>query len=138
MTTLTELFQQSKAVGPVNNGAYVRSRAAQVIRDAGFRLKKFVSITRPNDGVVMGIAFYSLPDLQLLDELVQASKSGHSYSIDIFDVLDCKSMADFDQLIPGVTPVYQTPVVGIWESGKLIEKAWGATARQLILDKYIQ
>jgi hypothetical protein len=104
-----------------------------------------VSIWRPGrstpPGVrrtLLGVAPYSLPDLQLVDQIREAVQQGacSGEQVQVFDVLTCATMEDFDERIPGIGPVYQTPVVGIWSNGILVEKASGARARQLILEHY--
>jgi len=88
--------------------------------------------------MLVGIAPYSLPDLELLDAIKEALKQKPSCEerVQVFDVLTCASMKDFDERIPGIGQVYQTPVVGIWEDGVLVQKASGAKARQLTLEQY--
>jgi hypothetical protein len=41
-------------------------------------------------------------------------------------------MQDLERLIAGVTPVYGTPIVGIWENGKLISRGWGSAAIEIL------
>jgi hypothetical protein len=36
------------------------------------------------------------------------------------------------RLIAGITPVYQSPVVGVWEDGHLTAREWGWKAFQLL------
>jgi hypothetical protein len=84
--------------------------------------------------MLLGIAPYSLPDLELLDALKESHRqnSTSSQRVQVFDVLSCTNANDFDQYVPGIGRVYQTPVVGIWENGVLVQKATGLKARQLI------
>lgn len=84
--------------------------------------------------IVVGVAPYSRPDMQLLDALLEKAEQDDEFRerLQIFDVLECASMADFDKHIPGLGNVYQTPVVGIWRDGLLYRKAWGGKARQLL------
>jgi hypothetical protein len=53
--------------------------------------------------------------------------------VDVFDVAQCRSEADFDLFIPGTGRVLQTPVVGLWVDGHLVEKASGFTGRLLVM-----
>jgi hypothetical protein len=98
--------------------------------------------------LLLGVASYSLYDLYLLDTLVEAGV-GHtnvrpasteggvapadkSVSVDVFSVHDCRRQEDFDEYVPGLTPVLQSPVVGLWREGKLVEKAVGAAGRKVV------
>jgi hypothetical protein len=84
--------------------------------------------------VLIGVAPWSGYDLRLLDILDQITSAvrGRVPHLAVFDVAECKSQQDFDRYIPSVSPVYQTPVVGIWENGDLKEKATGAVARNRV------
>src|SRR5262249_50610849 len=90
----------------------------------------------PSQGkrLLIGVAPYSAADLQLLDATneVLAQARGEPIRVDVFNVLECQSMADFDSYLPGIGPVYQTPVAGLWEEGVLRETASGRAARELI------
>jgi hypothetical protein len=56
--------------------------------------------------------------------------------VEVFDVQDCTGQSDFEQYVPGIAPVFQTPVVGIWENGKLIAKGSGRAGRDLVFDRF--
>lgn len=141
MMSFAELFHEGKKINPLDNGRFVLSRGEDMLAEAGIELGCRGAIeTGPHrDGVVIGVAFYSLPDLELLDRIIAARKvrpAQASEAIIIFDVLGCQSMEDFARLIPGITPVYQTPVIGIWRGGHLVHKETGARARELISSHY--
>jgi hypothetical protein len=93
--------------------------------------------------LVIGVATYSVHDLNLLD-LIQSYLTSHSVnggidfapdsvlSVDVFDVLDCRTPNDFEKYVPGIGPVSQTPVVGLWVDGGLVGSAFGYDGRMLI------
>lgn len=126
MMKLTHLFDERRGI--LDNGSYVRSRAPEVFEKTPLRLAHELATGSGKNRVVLGVAFYSRPDLELLDALVQKLRSGNCGTdrpIYVFDALMCKSMEDFERLVPGIAPVYDTPVVGIWEGGELVSKGWG-------------
>jgi hypothetical protein len=126
MMTFAQLFEESR--GMLDNGAFVRSKASEIFSGPPFALSEGLPIVPQRDGVLVGIAFYSLPDLRFLDDIVLRSRNtSHSRDlrIDVFDVLSCKSIQDFDSLFPGITPVTVTPVIGVWRNGTLIDKGAG-------------
>jgi hypothetical protein len=89
--------------------------------------------------ILIGVAAsYSIPDLQLLDELNKrlSSASNISDQVDVFDVSDCKEMKDFENYIPGIGNVYHTPVIGYWENGVLKESLSGFHARNWLVNRY--
>jgi hypothetical protein len=84
------------------------------------------------DRLLIGIATWSARDLSLLDTLSAAvAQQNTGLLIDVFNVADCPSQAAFDRYIPGVGPVFHTPVVGFWSGGRLLEKASGKAGRDL-------
>src|SRR5262249_27284589 len=85
--------------------------------------------------LLIGVATYSEYDMRLLDLLDDALGESRCSSIhvDVFDVLDCPTMDDFDRYVPGVGIVLQTPVVGVWENGVLKDKGSGAPAREKLV-----
>ena len=83
--------------------------------------------------LLIGIAPYSISDLCLLDQLLSiVVEDKGKIAIDIFDVLSCTTMGDFDKYVPGISQVFQTPVIGVWHDGVLIEAASGAAGRKLV------
>jgi hypothetical protein len=126
MITFAQLFEESR--GRLDNGAYVWSKAPEIVRGTTLMLSEGLPTAPQRDGALLGIAFYSLPDLQFLDDIVIRSRNTsdpRDMRIDVFDALSCKSMQDFESLFPGIAPVTFTPVIGIWRNGKLIEKGFG-------------
>ncbi len=83
--------------------------------------------------VLIGAAFYSLYDLELLDAITATLREHpREERIEIVDVMSCKSQADFEACLPGIGKVVQTPVVGIWFDGDLNEKASGNRAVEIV------
>ena len=125
----------------MDNGSYVRARLSQVLSGSAVRItdsEQVITLPAKGQRILIGVAFYSLSDLKLLDALIKklAKHENPADQIEIFDVLSCKTMMDFERYIPGIGPVYQTPVVGIWDSGKLVLKASGSEGRKLLADQY--
>ena len=91
--------------------------------------------------VLIGIAAWSGYDLRLLDVLAQArAKPGAQERIAVFDI-DVEGNASrgydyLERIIPGLGKIYQTPVVGVWESGILKQCGSGFAGRNLIVDRY--
>ena len=76
--------------------------------------------------IILGVATYAAGELKLLDQLEEALKRGGPQTdVAVFDVLDCQGPADFDRFIPGIDPVYRTPVIGVIADGKLVDQATG-------------
>jgi hypothetical protein len=128
--TFAQLFEERR--GSLDNGAYVRSKASEVFSGTELRLRDGIP-PAPTDGAVLGVAFYSLPDLVVLDEVVERCRNSlqSHLRIEIFDVLNLKSMQDVETLFH--TPVFSTPMIGIWVKGELIQKGWGVREAERIL-----
>ena len=141
MNRFVDLLNQASALPISEQTAFLRQKAAQMLQANGFKFLTLEETTpEPSSQMRIGIAPYSHADLELLDELAEEAVHGRllpRINIDIFDVLSCQRMSDFDRYIPGITPVYQTPVVGIWENEVLAKSASGARARQLIQNQLI-
>ena len=87
--------------------------------------------------MLLGVAFYSLTDLQLLDDIVIRSRDTFpEMRIDVFDVLSFKSMGDFENIFSGLRPA-MTPVIGIWKNGNLIEKNCGIRETRRLLQNLL-
>jgi hypothetical protein len=87
--------------------------------------------------ILIGAAFYSLPELELIDAIVPRLQTDDpAERLQIFEVMSCKSQADFEACIPGIGKVLQTPVVGIWKNGTLIEKASVHNAAKILRSHY--
>ncbi len=84
--------------------------------------------------IVIGVATYSIYDMSLLDRIdVCADTCFSGVSVEVFDIVDTyDKFGGFDHIFPGIEGVYQTPVVGVWNDGVLIERASGENARDLI------
>lgn len=135
---IASLFKEGLHLQPQERDAQIRSNLSQILKQAG--IKDWIPEPAPRQGryILLGIALYSLPDLELLDMIVQSSLNGQNKDehIQVFDVLTCSTMSDFEARIPGIGLVYQTPVVGLWEDGVLIAKASGASARDLVIKHF--
>lgn len=92
--------------------------------------------------ILVGIARWSRYDLKLLDALNRSCHNNHGghERIDIFDIdAAARSTGNWDfltEVIPGIGKIYQTPTVGIWEDGVLVQKGSGAAGRDLLIDRY--
>ena len=88
----------------------------------------------PNDKtrILVGVApGWNELDMRILDCVEQSiSNNDFLISVDVFDTSNCQSIDDLHEYIPGIDTPYQTPIVGIWKGGKLIETVWGYEGRQ--------
>lgn len=77
--------------------------------------------------IIIGVASYVAEELQLLDELESSMQSNGQapHDIEVFDVMKCQQMQDFDAFIPGMQEAFRTPVIGVIIDGKLVDKATG-------------
>lgn len=131
---MTSFSQLSTPDAPVDPGRFQResdARLQAVLEQHGFHL------WQPGDPVspakvrlLIGVATYSSRDMALLDELasILASVGPETLHIDVFNIRSVKSAAGFGDYIAGLSAPHQTPVIGIWRSGKLVESASGSQA----------
>jgi hypothetical protein len=83
--------------------------------------------------LLIGVATWSAYDMKLLDAVSQVPQRPPSdLTVEVFNVADCSSPEAFDRYVPGTGRVFQTPVVGPWSDGQLVDKATGRTGRELV------
>jgi hypothetical protein len=127
---VTELFTESAQMTPAEQQTYILSalpiRAAQL----GMRVWGLEDgIPIHGRRLLIGVTQYSRGDLDLLDAIHDALLSDQ---LDVFMISQCKSQAEIEDFVPGIAPVFQSPVVGVWEDGHLTAKGCGWEARQLL------
>jgi hypothetical protein len=72
-------------------------------------------------------------DLELVDSMVEeVTDPKRHLQVNFFDVSALHKQADIEQYIPELKRFYQTPVVGLWRDGQLMEFGEGERARQII------
>lgn len=86
----------------------------------------------PAPRLVVGVAVWSNYDLRLLDILNELAARGNQPPVAVFDIDALASPDELERIFPGIGPVLQTPVVGCWDGGQLLETASGFAARQLL------
>lgn len=79
--------------------------------------------------VVVGVAVWSRYDLALLDELNQFATANPGVLVCIFDV--DRVGGEFERFVPDIGDVTQTPVVGRWSGGVLVESGTGHAGREI-------
>lgn len=82
----------------------------------------------------IGAASWNGYDMALLDEV--ESKLGSlrpgALTVSVFDIDECDSPDDIEKQIAGIGPVPQTPALGLWVDGRLVQTASGFDAKQLV------
>jgi hypothetical protein len=136
MTRFSDLFRSGRELEPSTRQDLVERRFPAVVADS--RLHAWSPgnpIRQQGKRLLLGIATYSENDMRLLDlvEESQMRHDGDSLWVDVFNTLEWKSRQDLDKYIPGLGDVYQTPVFGLWEDGRLNEQAWGKDARDRVI-----
>jgi hypothetical protein len=79
--------------------------------------------------LLIGVATWSGYDMNLLDLIEEAPDNG--VRVEVLDVDSVSSPGELARLFPGAA-LLQTPFVGYWTDGKLIESASGFAGRQLV------
>ena len=100
------------------------------------RWRKGDAVLEAGRRMMVGLASYSRQDVELAQEIIdfQPREDSGVSVIELFNVLDVHEMRDFEQYIPGIGAVYQTPVVGLWEDGVLVRTAQGLSGQRLVHD----
>jgi hypothetical protein len=109
----------------------------QILAALPVRAKEIgVRVWKPGDPIpshgrrlLIGVTQWSRDDLEVLDAVCEVVKGDQ---LDMFILGECKSQAEIEDYVPGVGPVFQSPVVGVWEDGILVDKGSGWEAKQLL------
>jgi hypothetical protein len=84
--------------------------------------------------LVVGIACWSAPDLELLDRMNDRLDRMVSQSIlvEVFDAGSGLSLADIAVRVPSLGILFHTPIVGVWRDGYFSSSQQGAGARKML------
>jgi hypothetical protein len=129
---LIELFQQSSRSPELH--MEFDAQFWRVLDAAGLvRWRKGDPMAASPQRLLIGLASYSVPEVELAQRLIDRLETGPlPVCVELFNVLDVKDMSDFQNYVPGMGSVYQTPVVGLWSDGLLADAVQGSDARVLI------
>jgi hypothetical protein len=133
MNRFMTLFWSYRELSPGEQQRAVHREFPAVVAQSPFRL------WRPGDSVPgngirirIGVATWSGYDMRLLDVLAEGVLRAPAPAMEVFDTADCCQQADFEKYIPDIGDVYQTPVVGIWQDGRLEWSGQGYEARERV------
>lgn len=122
-----ELLENTQRLEPGILQADVRKRFPSTVQKS--HLEPHVpgsTVPRSGQYVVIGVATYAPEELRLLDDMEAAFPQwGKTSKVAVFDVLDCKNMDDMRRHLAPFMIAKQTPVVALWNNGKLIASQTG-------------
>ena len=128
--TFAELLTESAGMGAAEQQAHILSKLPTCAQERDMRVWK------PGDGIpsrgrrfLIGVTEYSARDLNLLDSVCDTLTGNQ---LDIFILSQCKSQSEIEDFVTGIGPVYHSPVVGVWEDGRLTAGVSGWNAVQLL------
>ena len=127
--TFIDIWHSSEKLSPGEQQKWLRQEIPKRLLASGARLAR--KGPGAPDRVVVGIAEYSREDLQLLDS-VCAAASAQGVLLEVFILTECRSQREIEEYVPGVGPVFQSPVAGVWTAGSLRESGSGYVARALL------
>jgi hypothetical protein len=128
MSRFSSLLRHRKGRSPADAQARAREDFPGKVSQSKLKLRSpGEPIPRTGRHFIVGVATYSAPELELLDQLEDflASAGHEAMDVEVFDVLACKTMSDFAAFIPGIDGVYRSPVVGVISDGRLVDHATG-------------
>lgn len=143
MNTFESLLDRTPEESPAETQRRAREAFPNLVNDEfarWFYLRKPDTYV-PDQGLelILGVATYSLYDLRLLDEIVEAQRGGvfRPRRVGVFDILECKKMTDVHRYLPSVDAIASTPVLATYSSGRISdfwEGYWrvSGAVRQLI------
>lgn len=131
MNTFHDLFRQpTRRVGD----AFPPDRRRELFpgfveRSPKLRLRTGQAIPASGAWLLIGVVTWSGYDMNLLDLIEEAPDNG--VRVEVFDVDSVTTQEELSRLVPGI-PLLQTPFVGYWLDGKMVESASGFAARELV------
>jgi hypothetical protein len=139
MTTFHDLSQTLMSSGqPEGSLGFSQKtlddRFPSVVSTSAFRLwSPGNPIAAKGKRLLIGVATWSAYDMKLLDAVSEVlQRASVDLTVDVFNVADCPSPEAFEEYVPGIGRVFQTPVVGLWSEGQLVDKATGRVGRELV------
>jgi hypothetical protein len=139
MNRFSSLLKFRKGKSPADAQARAHEEFPKRISRSRLKLRSpGESIPRIGRHFIIGVATYSAPELALLDQIEAILNQGEPQAMDVevFDVLECKTMSDFEAFIPGIDSVYRTPILGVMSDGKLIDQATGLAEVAAVLHRF--
>jgi hypothetical protein len=140
MTAFFRLFMDAASRPGLNNDPEWADRQFPPLVAGGpLRLwRPGMTVAEKGTRLLIGVATWSGYDMRLLDLIAEAKRANpHEESIvEVFNTADCRRMSDFREYIPTVPDVLQTPVLGVWQDGRLQEAHQGYHARDLIARRF--
>lgn len=136
MTNFSDLFWSRRELWPADHQHYVEQQFPLVLGQSNLHLwHPGGAVTAEGRRYLVGVATWSEYDMRLLDLLDAALVlvQPGPVRVDVFSLQVCQSAADFESYIPDLGPVFQTPVIGVWQQGVLLDKGTGARAREKLL-----
>jgi len=137
VTAFSDLLAQQpgRSVGEIQADA--AQKLGAMLRSAGIPVREPDGrIPLQGRHLILGVASFSTVDLQLLDELAQAldGSRADAQRVAVFDLQQCRDQHDVARYLPGAFgPVWNTPVLGIWDNGSLARRIDGvAGCRQML------
>lgn len=116
-------------LGPAKQHRFASDAFARAVEQSSLVPFGFFGGEPPTHRIVVGLAPYARPELAWADSLSNIAASVPDLRIEVFNVLECTEMSDFDRYIPSIGRVLQTPVIGIWSDGVLKESGTGYSGR---------
>lgn len=118
----SELLSNPTAIEPGLLQTLARQRFASIVQNSHLE-HRVVSHRVPSNGryIIIGVASYSPLELQLLDDVDAAYPQWKDTAkVAVFDLMECKDMNELNKLLLKVASVTQTPVVAMWDGGKVV------------------
>ena len=139
-TSFSALFWEAQKRSPGPNQYDGLSEQSFLFPDDSAPIRGVRELTLPPEigrFVLIGVAVFSLPELELLDAIVEQRRRHvhQEEELQVFDILTCQQ-ADFEERIPGIEKVVATPLVGIWSDGVLVESTSGYKAVKALRKHY--
>ena len=128
MNRFSSLLKYSAAKDPAAAQKKARSGFRRAVLQSEFTLRMpSAPLGKTGRHFIIGVAIYAADELRLLDELESSlpANGRGSPTIEVFDVLQCQQMQDFEEFVPGIGNVSRTPVIGVLIDGTLVDKATG-------------
>ena len=137
MPKFSELLQPQQGVSTEDLQRQAQAQFPTLLKECGLLYASGQPVPQAGNFLLIGIAAgYSKSDLSFLDEIRAVIVHKDKELVCVFDVSVLKKMEDIEKFIPGLTPVYQTPVIGFWVNGQLIVKKTGKEASNFLRAHY--
>ncbi|MGH1539536.1 MAG: hypothetical protein ACRBHB_03855 [Arenicella sp.] len=122
-----EILEHNPAMSVAQQQANAKATFSKLVIGSGCLKLYEATVELDCNSVTIGLATYSVKDMELLDEICSAKKSFSDKNLYVYDVAQAEGVGDLNKVFPDVGSVFQTPILSTFD--KKNKSIWGFDAQ---------